>query len=269
MWLKEHKSTVAIVSILIVFGVLVAMSFRGDDTSGIKGKTQGIVAIVEKPLSEAVNGLKKGCKGLFGFRKTGDENKKLEAENKKLQQENANLKLKESEYKELKALSALFKYSTIQHEDFLAANVVSVDHSNWMQVFTIDKGKASGITEGKIVMDGNGIIGRVSEVTSNSSKVVSLVDESSKTGFQLERDESMMGVLQGNGKAGLSGYLLDGNTKVKKGDTLITSGIGNYPKGLKIAKITKVEKNKGTQSVHIQAEPSVKFSRIQKVAVML
>lgn len=75
--------------------------------------------------------------------------------------------------------------------------------------------------------------------------------------------------MQSDGKGGLSGYLLTEEEDIKKGERLETSGIGTYPEGLSLGKVTRVEKKKGTQRVLIEAEPQVDFARLKKVGVVL
>lgn len=268
MWFNQHKSAAATIMVLFLFAALVAMAVSGDNT-GIRGKMQDLTAAVRRPLSDAGKGIKNGFAGIFKVKELTGENQRLTAEKKELEQQNANLKLQQREYEELKALSRVFQYEAMQSEHFLAANVVSVDHSNWMQVFTIDQGARSGVTKDAVVLDGQGLAGRVSQVSQDSAKIVSVLDERSKIGFQMEKDPQVMGVAQGSGKAGVSGYLLDKDAEVRRGDVLVTSGIGHYPKGLRIGKVSAVEKNKGTQSISIQVEPEVMFKSLQKVAVVL
>ena len=55
---------------------------------------------------------------------------------------------------------------------------------------------------------------------------MSLIDEGSKVSFKLARDRKQLGVVSGNEKGEVSGYMIDGEALVSEGDVIITSGLG-------------------------------------------
>lgn len=267
MWLKEHKKIIIGICIALAVLVLGGMALKGSDS--VKGGVQSAVAAIAEPLSKVTDGIGKGLKGLFRFKEVTAENQALKEEAQQLRQENARLELTRREQKELEELSKVFQYESLEYKDFLALNVVSTDFSTWRGIFTVDKGNESGIKKGMAVVSGDGLVGKVAEASKGTAKVASILSDSSKISFQVARDSSLTGVIQGDGKKGLFGYLLDGEAHVKKGDVLITSGIGTYPEGLKIGTVIQVEKNKGTQKVAIKAEPEIAFTSLKKVAAVL
>lgn len=267
MWLKEHKSIIIGICIVLALLVLGGMAVKGSD--GVKGTIQSAAASITKPLSKVSDGIGKGLKGIFRFKEVTAENEALKEQAQQLKQENAKLELSRRERQELEELSKVFQYESLAYKDFLALNVVSMDFSTWQGIFTVDKGSESGIKKGMAIVAGDGLVGKVAETSKGTAKIASILSDSSKISFQVARDSSLTGVIQGDGKKGLTGYLLDGEAHVKKGDVLITSGIGSYPEGLKIGTVVQVEKNKGTQKVAIKAEPVVSFTNLKKVAAVL
>ena len=118
-------------------------------------------------------------------------------------------------------------------------------------------------------MSGDGVVGKIAEVSPKSAKVASLLADGSKVSFQSGKSRDTLGIVQSDGKGGLSGYLLAEEGSIKKGEQLETSGIGTYPEGLALGKVTRVEKKRGTQRVLIEATPQVDFARLKKVGVVL
>ena len=63
---------------------------------------------------------------------------------------------------------------------------------------------------------------------------------------------------------------LAGTEPVILGDLILTSGLGNiYPKGLRIGKITKVERESYGITQSIELAPVVDFSTLEEVVVLV
>ena len=77
-----------------------------------------------------------------------------------------------------------------------------------------------------------------------------------------------LGVLQGDGKSGLTGFMLDDKAQVIEGDELITSGMGIYPEGINIGKIESVKMDRNTLLKTVKIAPSVTFKNLSKVMVL-
>jgi len=60
---------------------------------------------------------------------------------------------------------------------------------------------------------------------------------------------------------------MDNKATIVKGDVLVTSGIGIYPEGIRIGKVTSVDYNDDMQLKEITVKSTVKFTSLQKVAV--
>ena len=63
--------------------------------------------------------------------------------------------------------------------------------------------------------------------------------------------------------------MLDSRAKVSEGDRLETSGMGVFPAGIEIGKITKVRYDSDEQLQRISVKSSVDFKSLQKVTVIL
>ena len=91
------------------------------------------------------------------------------------------------------------------------------------------------------MIDQNGAVGTVTDVSKNSATVSSILDSNVSTSFVVKKNMDILGVLKGDGNETLKGYLLDEKASVVEGDILLTSGRGAFPKGVEIGKVTKVE----------------------------
>ena len=83
-------------------------------------------------------------------------------------QKNVNASL-ENEIAELKGALELKK--TLTEYDTVTTTVLSRNKSYWFNTVTIDKGKTSGIKKDMVVITKNGLVGKISKVSENSSEV--------------------------------------------------------------------------------------------------
>ncbi|MCB6992051.1 rod shape-determining protein MreC [bacterium 210820-DFI.6.37] len=266
---KKQNNLKILICVALIFlvaaGILV--KFRGGP-NGIKGGTRDAVSFITAPISRTAQGIRNGFQGIFGFKTQMRENEALKEENQKLKQQNRQLKLSREEKEELERLCGIFDYQIPAETEVTAANVTGLDLSQWQGVFTIDKGSGSGITKGAAVVSGDGLVGKVSEVSGRTARVVSVLARQTKISFQIEGGNGQTGVIESDGQGKLTGYLADETEAIKQGDCLITSGIGTYPAGLVIGTVTRVKKTEDSQWLRIEAEPAVSVFSLKKVGVL-
>ena len=151
----------------------------------------------------------------------------------------------------------------------MTADITSFDGSNWTNIFTIDKGTEAGIEAGDVVINGDGLIGKISQAGDGWAQVVSIIDDGAKVSFMVARDRKLLGVVEGNQQAQIAGYMLKGNATAAEGDIIITSGMGTYPAGLEIGTIKPLTYNSDTLLKEITVEPAADFRSLKKVSVIL
>ncbi|MCL1809021.1 MAG: rod shape-determining protein MreC [Clostridiales bacterium] len=270
-WMKEHKFLTGVACTVLALCIVIVLSYLTGGSTGFVGRQIGnVTTLVQKPIASASYAVKNG---IFKFRDTVAENDELKEENARLKQEITKIRLTERDLQELRELAGAFNFDGTAYDyNMVAANVISLDGTNWFNIFTIDRGADDGIYKNAVVVNGSGLIGTVMEAGSDWAKVISIIDETNKVSFIVLRDPDMVGILQGDGSGGLAGFMLDNQAGIIEGDVLVTSGMGMdpmYPKGIEIGKITSINYNMDTQLKTIAIEPSVKFKNLRKVAVVL
>lgn len=270
-WIKNHKLISFLLTVILVsLVVLVGSVASGGEGNIFTNVLSSVYSVVEKPISKIAGGISDNVSGIFSYKKVQNENEKLKEENEKLKQQVTSLSLTANELKELKELSKVLNYKGIDGSgDLVSADIVSMDGSNWMNIFTIDRGSESGIKAGSVVVCGDGLVGRVSSAGKGWAKVVSVIDESSKISFKVSGNLQLIGVVEGSSDGRLSGFMLDDKAKVSEGDRLITSGMGVFPSGIEIGRVTKVRYDSDEQLQKVTIKSSVDFKSLQKVSVIL
>jgi rod shape-determining protein MreC len=270
-WFKRHKIFATTAGIVLILCLFVLGSFTLGGSSTILGTGfQTVITAIEKPFTNVAGGIKNTFVGMFQYKEVLKENETLQKENEALKQQNLELTLTQEELAQLEELSGAFDFTPfVGIGQAVAGQIISIDNSNLFQTFVIDAGADKGIKVNNIVVDGKGLVGRIREVGKTWSKVVSILDENNNISFKVLRQDTIQGVLNGNGAGKLEGYLLDSEAKIVEGDVLVTSGVGLYPQGIRIGKVASVTFDKNLQLKVITVTPTVKFTSLQKVAVFL
>ena len=198
------------------------------------------------------------------------ENQRLREENIMLQLEIDRLRLME---KDNIALSELLVIDQ-RYPDFpkTGARVIATDPGNWRSTFTVDRGAVHGIERNMVVLGPGGLVGRVTEVRSNNSKVVALLDDTSSIAVQSLRTGET-GILKGDMllmQNGLSRMeYIDINADIQEGDEIVTSHLsGIYPPGISVGFVTQITPDLNSITKTAIIRPRVNFRQLEAVLII-
>lgn len=269
-WIKEHMKLLLIMIIVaLLVCVIIVSSIQSSKGNALEQGIQTAAAAAAKPASSAGNGITSFFSGLIHFRDIQRENYALNQQVEELKEELAQAQLTQYELSQLKSLYN--ELNVAEYDDSysrITGEVISIDSSGVFDIFNIDAGTDDGIEVDDIVVDQDGLVGRVMSVGKNWAKIMGIVDSSNSVSFTIARDPEVTGIISGNGNGSMSGYIFDDSKSIIEGDTLITSGIGYYPKGIEIGKVTSVELDSETKQKTVEAESSVNFKSIRFVTVL-
>jgi rod shape-determining protein MreC len=262
---------------ILIFAVsILLLTFMG---LSIGGRSR--VSMVENLVAEVVYPIQKffyGVNHSIGQRiepiahlyQNARENAQLKEEVETLRSQVVSLTLSQRELIELKELKDALNYvETERIGSYVSASVLSKDPGNWFDNFVIDAGTADGISRNSAVVNGSGLVGMVYDVGTNWAKVVTLVDKRSTISF------SSVGVMStydgqviGSSDHVLRGQIFDPTAGITVGDLLVTSGLGIFPKGIVIGRVSELIENRDALLPEIIVEPFVDFQSIRKVMVI-
>lgn len=193
--------------------------------------------------------------------------------------ENAGLKMKISELeneifinaeiiKENERLREITNYEKEIFPSRIVAKVVSWNSSSEFRVLRINKGIKDGITLQAPVVTPLGLVGYIYRLTENFSDVLTIEDSNNHVDALLVRTRGQ-GILEGSAEGKISLKYIPKSEPVIIHDEVITSGLGNiYPKGIKVGKVSKIEKDSYGVTQTIEIKPSVTFSKLEEVIVL-
>lgn len=167
---------------------------------------------------------------------------------------------------ENKNLKKLLDYADIQDRDTIAAPIVGRGADHWWRQITLGRGRADGIHQGDSVLGVGGLVGRVTQVTPHSSKVLLISDPSHKVGVMLVHNR-VLGVLEGQGSQVATMKFLERVPDVKPGDLVVTSSLSRlYPSGLPVGQVKTILQNRGP-TPEATIELTAPFDYLEWVAV--
>lgn len=151
------------------------------------------------------------------------ENQLLKVEMKKLKSFYINSLNIHEENKELRAI---LKFVNSKSSNFQIAKVIGASHRAFNQKVFVNAGSNHNVREGSLVTGSDGVIGRISEVGKNKSRLVLVTDASSHIPV-ITSQSRVRGILAGNGSGLMDILYLPKDHSIKKGDRVFTSGDGD------------------------------------------
>jgi rod shape-determining protein MreC len=200
-----------------------------------------------------------------------DDNTRLQTENDRLILENVRLREQAIAGQQAEKLLALQR--TVPFESVPAA-VIARDPTGVLHSIVLGLGTDDGVKVGHVVLSEQGLVGRISEVGTNYSKVL-LVTDSSSVVSALVQGSRATGIVRGQfGDSLIMDWLLQ-TEPVKAGDVVITAGLGIgdelrslYPKGLVIGTIAQVQAAEAAAYNRAILTPAVDLRRLEHVLVV-
>lgn len=154
-------------------------------------------------------------------------------------------------------------------EEILIAEIINVDIDPYRQLTIINKGSDEQVYISQPVIDAHGIIGQTIHVNASSATVMLITDASHALPVQVDRT-GLRAVAFGTGKIDhLDLRHIPHNADIRKGDTLITSGLGgHFPANYPVAIITHIERSPDEVFVTVRAEPLALLDRSREVLLV-
>lgn len=233
-----------------------------EDPAPAERQLLALTSPVQKAVLLTSDGFSALWAGIFGS--STDAATRLRTENAQFKEQLVDL---EELRLENKRLMALLSFSAQREERMVAARVIGVDASSWFRSITIDRGSSDQLREGMAVVSAYGVVGRIVTCTPHSSRVLLVVDASSKLSTLIERTRARA-ICRGDGD-GMSLDFLPLTDDVQVGDLLITSGLGGgFPKGLIVGTVTRVDKRGYDMFQSVKVEPAVDFEHLEEILVI-
>ncbi len=221
---KNSYAATLIPLILIVFSLIFYFG-RFDNSiflNEIRTKSINSIHLITSIVSSPVSLIKDGLVSIYEIQNIYKENKKF----KEMQlldsanfQEMVSMKLKIAQYEKLLNVSSEIQF------DFITSRIVGDFSNNFNGTLIINAGKEENVEADMPVSGSTAIIGRVSHVSENLSRVLLLSNVNSRIPV-IVSDEGYDGILIGQGRENPTVRFIEDIEKISIGDLVTTSGKG-------------------------------------------
>lgn len=170
---------------------------------------------------------------------------------------------------ENKRLRSLLGSATRVADRAVVAELVEVSAEPFTRTIVIGKGSRDNVFLGQPVLDAYGVVGQVTEVDPNISRVTMITDPGHAIPVQVKRN-GLRTILSGTGADdALDIPFLTASADIQAGDLLTTSGMGGrFPPRYPVAKVTEVVNDPNEAFLKITAKPLARLRHHKEVLLV-
>ena len=264
-FLFRFRYPLALLFILLVLLLVLFQSGRGNESNRLQKIIQTVSYPFQSGIHYLVNTIDGWWEGYVMLVGTRQENQQLRDEVAELK-ERLNQSLENSvQYKRLRGQLLFAKR---QPDRKVFAEIIGESVDNIHQMRLVNRGSRHGLKRNFSAILKEGLVGRVQSVTPFQSNLQLITDFRSRVAALTQRNR-VRGLIYGT-QTGLEMRQINRRAEVKKGDRVITSGLGGlFPKGILIGNIVEVKRQPHELFQTASIETAVDLSRMEEVFIII
>jgi rod shape-determining protein MreC len=265
MYRKQVRRRRAVLVLLVIVSLVLLSTHFSEGSGGPLHSVQRAVATVLGPIEEGAGRALKPIRDMFDwFGETFEargENEELQEEVTDLRERVAKAESAVGENREFRQLLKLGPGGGIEGREALTARVIGRSPTVWYSTVTVDRGSSSGIEVDDPVITGQGLVGRVSEVTRGTARVTLITDHRSAVSAKvLPNGPSGVITPEVGDPDDLLLDFIDEDRDVQEGQMVVTAGWRSgrlssfFPYGIEIGRVTEatLDEQATYQRVHVR-----------------
>jgi rod shape-determining protein MreC len=268
---KRYRDAAIVVLLLAVPFFFLKASMKKPESLNALDR---VILRISAPIQFGASTLARGVSNIWGdyvyLIDVKADNQRLAYDNARLRENVRRLEQQQVDNQELRRLLQLRE--TLPG-DTISAQVVGKNFTEFFRVtrIVLDRGSRD-VRPHMPVISPDGVVGSVLDVEGDSVGVQLAVDAA--FGIDVEdRRTRARGFVRGTGdpaRYACKVEMVSSEDEVELGDMLVTSGKGKwFPRGLPVAKVTKVTKREVGRDQDVEAAPTVNFSRLDEVLILV
>jgi rod shape-determining protein MreC len=269
-----------LVAALVVLSLAMLTVFFREQANGALHRAQHLGAQVLEPLQAGSAKIIKPFRDAWNW--VGDLFT-AKSDNKRLQKEVATLRMlvarqlaTEQENEQLRSLLGLTKDPIYDqaHARLVPGRVIARSSQVWYSRITINVGSADGVAVYDPVVNGQGLVGRVTEVTTNAAEVTLLTDQDSYVDAKVLGAGGEMlaeGVVAGGVEGDVRMLFVNKEARLQVGQYVVTSGRAGsiFIPGIPVGVVENVGRQDVALYQNVSLTPLVDFHKLDLVMVVV
>ncbi|WP_329457912.1 rod shape-determining protein MreC [Streptomyces sp. NBC_01497] len=266
------ESRLLLVLLIVVAFALITVDIRGGENSPVDGARHAAATAfgpVENGVAGAVDPVGNAIAAVRDSNTRHNRITDLEQQNAQLKRE---LGSDDQNRNKARELDKILKVAGAGQYGVKGAQVVAIGAAQGFSwTVTLDIGSRDGIQRDMTVLNGDGLVGRVTTVGPRTSTVLLANDPDFTVGTRMERSDEL-GFATGQGDRPISVQLLNAKAKVKVGDRLVTFGSSKdkpFVPGVPVGRVVRVDPSGGDLTRTVYVQPFVGFTKLDVVGVVV
>jgi rod shape-determining protein MreC len=276
---KTVRRRRAVLVLLVALSLVLLTAYFGESAGGaLHGVQRGVLSVLA-PVQEGASRALKPFRDLGGW--FGDtlhakkERDRLRQENQTLRREVIGRDAALAENVSLRKLVNLDQNVGADAFQPIAARVIARSPTLWYATLNVDKGSNAGVHLDDPVMNGDGLVGRISDVTGNAAVVTLITDHTSGVSAKIDIS-GVTGVVKpavGNPNDLILDFVPRG-ARVFRGSRVVTAGTTSsrveslFPAEVPVGEVTRVDVDPGTLFERVHLRPYANLRTLNFVQVL-
>ncbi|HXL90151.1 MAG TPA: rod shape-determining protein MreC [Streptosporangiaceae bacterium] len=271
--MHDSRRTRLVLSVLLIAAiVLITLDFKDGGTSPARGVGADIFGPVEQVGHDVADPVTSLFDSITGGPSAQSTIAGLQAQNAQLRAELSAAQLSDVDEAQLSKLLQLTGRGGYR---IVAASIIAAG-GDYSDSVTLDIGSKDGVKPEETVLNGDGLVGTVTQVSSDTSTVLLSTDATSVVGVRLAGSNEI-GEVTGTGKSMTGGGMLkltlfNANVALQPGQQLVTfASVGDAPfvPGVPVGTVVSVQANAGSLTQTALVRPFVDFTTLGVVGVVI
>lgn len=267
----KNKLAVTIIVLSVAFLGIILFSVK-NDSNNISSGIGSVVSPLQKIVYKVNDKIKGSLDFLINFSKVKQENEELKIKNSELENKMVEYNTLQGENERLREVLNFAKNKN--NYDYVGTNIIGYSGGSISDGYVIDKGTNDGIEKDMIIINYQGLVGKVIRAESNYSIVETILNENMAVSVMVDSTRETTGILRGyrnkNDDELVKVYNLPIDSKIKEGDVILTSGLGMiYPKEIRVGEVVSVETDNVMVMKNALVKPYVDFNKLEELFVVV
>jgi rod shape-determining protein MreC len=268
----SRRARLVLSMLLIAAIILITLDFKDGGTSPARGVGADIFGPVEQVAHDVTDPVTSLFDSITGGPSAQSTIANLQQENAQLRAELSSAQLSAADETQLQKLLQLAGRGGYR---IMAASVIAAG-GDYSDSVTLDAGSNDGVKLDETVLNGSGLVGTVTQVSSDTSTVLLVPDATSVVGVRLAGSNEI-GEVTGSGESLAGGGMLkltlfDASAVLQPGQQLVTFGsVGDSPyvPGVPVGTVVSVQDSAGSLTQTALVRPFVDFTALGVVGIVV